>query len=331
MKLEDSELRQDVVSGDWILIAPGRNRRPQELKNKKKRKIVPKKGCIFENPQKSGNSAPIIIEPDIKNWKIQVIHNKYPALDHNGVVAVLGRQGPFFVIPGVGHHDLVITRDHNKNFPKLSKKEAEFVLHTFQRRYMSLKRDPYVSYVSIFHNWGLTAGASIYHPHYQMISMPVIPPDVEHSFAGSKRYFDSHHSCVHCDIIKWEAKEKKRIIYENRGAIAFAPFVSREPMEVRVFPKMHLPFFEDTKDTELMYIADALQEALRRIENKLNGPDYNFFIHTAPVCNKSDFEHYHWHIEIRPKVDIEGGFELSTGMEINVIDPDEAAKFLRGK
>lgn len=329
--MENSELRQDIVSGDWILIAPGRSKRPQELTNKKKRKAVPKKGCVFENPQKSGNSLPTIIEPDAKDWKIQVIHNKYPALDHDGVNAVLGRQGPFFVIPGVGHHDLVITRDHNKNFPKLSKDDAISVLRAFQRRYIMLKRDPYVSYVSIFHNWGITAGASIYHPHYQMISMPVVPPDVEHSLIGSKRYFSNYHRCAHCDIVKWEEKEKKRIIYENRGAIAFAPFVSREPMEIRVFPKSHSPFFEDSKATEIAYVSEALQEALRKIEKKLNEPDYNFFIHTAPIRDKNDYKHYHWHIEIEPKVKVEGGFELSTGMEINVIDPDEAAEFLRSK
>ena len=329
--MEQSELRQDVVSGDWILIAPGRGKRPQRFAEKNKPRHSPKKGCLFEHPEKIGGGPPSIVKPRKGSWRIQVAPNKYPAVSHDGVRAVVGRQGPFLVIPGVGHHDLVITRDHNKNFPALSRKDAELVLQTFKERYLMLKRDRYVAYVSIFHNWGLRAGASVYHPHYQIVALPVIPPDVGHSLYGSKRYNRRHHRCVHCDIIKWEKREDKRIVYENRGAVAFAPFVSREPMEIRVFPKTHSPFFEESTVSKLSYVADALQEVLRRVEKKLGHPDYNFFIHTAPVRNRKDYRHYHWHVEIQPKIDIEGGFELSTGVEINVIDPDEAAEFLSSK
>jgi UDPglucose--hexose-1-phosphate uridylyltransferase len=329
--IRHSELRQDIVSGEWILIAPARGGRPKQFAEKKKFKPASKKGCPFEHPEKAGGGAPSIIHPRGVNWRIQVIPNKYPAVNHREIMAVLGMQGPFFVIPGVGYHDLVVTRGHNKNFPALPRKDAELVLQTFKERYLMLERDRYVSYISIFHNWGPRAGASIYHPHYQIIALPVIPPDVEHSLVGSKKYSNKHRRCVHCDIIKWEKKEGKRIIYENRGAIAFAPFVSREPMEIRVFPKKHLPFFEKSTASELSYVADAMQKALRMVEKKLGYPDYNFFIHTAPVRNRENYRYYHWHIEIQPKIDIEGGFELSTGIEINTIDPDEAAEFLRSK
>lgn len=329
--MEQSELRQDTVSGDWILIAPGRGKRPSEFADKRKLKPAPKKGCLFEQPEKAGGGEPSIVEPAGANWRIKVVPNKYPAVSHDGIRAVVGRQGPFFVIPGVGHHDLVVTRDHNKNFPALSDGDARLVMHTLQRRYKMLKRDRYVSYISIFHNWGPKAGASIYHPHYQIIALPVIPPDVGHSLSGSKKYNRKHRRCVHCDIVKWEKKEGKRVICENADAIAFAPFVSREPMEIRVFPKTHSPFFEDARAPEIAKVSDILQEVLRKVEKKLKNPDYNFFVHTAPVRNKQSYRHYHWHIEIQPKVEIEGGFELGTGMEINIIDPDEAAEFLRGK
>ena len=126
-------------------------------------------------------------------------------------------------------------------------------------------------------------------------------------------------------------KKKKRIIYENKGAIVFAPFVSREPFELRIFPKKHSPYFENTLDIDLSYIADALQFALKRIEKKLDDADYNFFIHTAPLKNKKRYSHYHWHIEVLPKLNISAGFELSTGIEINVVDPDFAANILKHK
>lgn len=130
-------------------------------------------------------------------------------------------------------------------------------------------------------------------------------------------------------MIDWEKKQKKRIVYENAGAIAFTPFVSKNTYEIRVFPKTHLPFFENTLDEEIDYAVDALQSVLKKVEKNLNDPDYNFFIHTAPIKNKEKYKMYHWHIEVVPKLSINAGFELGTGMEINEVDPDQAAALLR--
>ena len=130
-------------------------------------------------------------------------------------------------------------------------------------------------------------------------------------------------------MIDWEKKEKKRLIYENKGAIVFAPFVSQEPFELRVFPKKHLSYFEDTSVKDMEFVVDALQNALIKIERKLKNPHYNFFIHTSPLKNKKTRRHYHWHIEILPKISVSAGFELGTGIEITAVDPDEAAKILK--
>ncbi len=130
-------------------------------------------------------------------------------------------------------------------------------------------------------------------------------------------------------MIDWEKKCGSRVIYENKGAIAFTPFVSREPFELRVFPKKHLPFFEDTSEEDLKWMVEALQNVLIRIEKRLGDPDYNFFIHTAPLRDKKSHSHYHWHIEIVPKISVSAGFELGTGIEITVVDPDVAAKILK--
>ncbi len=339
----NSELRQDLVSGDWIVIAPKRAKKPEQFIRKDlpagrhgKRIKAPVKGCPFENPQKSGHEKPIIIyqQPTTNNqqqkkWQVQVITNKYPAFIHKKKCPIAVKKGPYSVIEGIGHHDLVITRDHYKNFPLLDKKTANLVFQAFQERYRMLKKDSCGAYVSIFHNWGPKAGASVYHPHYQIISIPVVPPDIEHSLSGSARYFQKNKKCVHCVMIKWEKKIKKRIVYENKGAVVFTPFVSREPFELRVFPKKHLPYFEDTKKEDLESVVEALQKALMIIKNKLNDPDYNFFIHTAPVLSNKNYQHYHWHIEIQPKISISAGFELGTGIEITVVDPDEAAKILK--
>ncbi|MEK9154737.1 MAG: DUF4921 family protein [Patescibacteria group bacterium] len=327
----NSELRQDIVSGDWIVIAPKRAKKPDQLIRKEKRTKVSAKDCPFENPQKSGHSQPFLLyhKKNSKDWLVQGIENKYPAFIHKNVCAKTFNHGPYPIIEGVGHHDLIITRDHNKNFGALSASEANLVFQAFKERYLSVTKGDCSAYVSIFHNWGPKAGASVYHPHYQMTAIPVVPPDVGHSLLGSARYFDENKKCVHCVMIEWEKKINRRIIYENKGAIVFAPFVSREPFELRVFPKNHLSYFEDTASKEMSFVVDALQKALLKIEKKLKDPDYNFFIHTAPVSDKRQHSHYHWHIEILPKISISAGFELGTGIEITVVDPDEAAKILK--
>jgi len=327
--MNNNELRQDLVSGDWIVIAPKRAKKPQQLIKKEKRLKVPKKDCPFEDPQKSGNGNPILIYKSKNDWLVQVLQNKYPAFTPKSDKVKIFKEGPYSVVDGIGYHDLVITRDHDKNFPALSPKEANLVFRSFVERYKMLAENPCSAYVSIFHNWGLKAGASVYHPHYQIITIPVVPPDVSHSLNGSLNYFRKNKKCVHCVMIDHERKNKKRIVYENKEAIVFAPFVAREPFELRVFPKRHLPYFEDTPEPIMKMVVDALQKALKKIETKLFDPDYNFFFHTTPVLGKKKYDHYHWHIEIQPKISISAGFELGTGIEITVVDPDEAAKILR--
>lgn len=331
----NSELRQDLVSGDWIVISPQRAKRPADLIRKSdKRKKTSLKGCPFEDPQKSGHNEPILIYKRKKDWQVQIIQNKFPVFTPSyqtgiSICASIFQKGPYLTIDGKGHHDLAITRDHNKNFPHLSKKQAELVFKAFQDRYKMFSVDKCLAYALIFHNWGPKAGASIYHPHYQLIALPVIPPDVQHSLNGSLNYFEKHKKCVHCVMLDWERRNKSRVIYENQRAIAFAPFVSREPFEIRIFPKIHSPFFEDASSEELSDVVEALQNVLLKIEKKLKDPDYNFFIHTAPLRDKNKHRHYHWHIEILPKISISAGFELGTGIEITVVDPDEAAKILK--
>ncbi len=326
----EPELRQDPVSGDWIIIAPGRGTRPHMARGVAvKRKKSPKKGCPFEDPQASGNSEPVLVYPNKENWQVQVLENKYPALRHHDVCATPRVSGPFERLQANGHHDVIITRDHQQNFPRLSPNEANQLFQAFRDRYLTLSADPCIEYAFFFHNWGPAAGASVYHPHYQVIALPVVPPDVHHSLEGSRRFFEEKNKCVHCEMILWEQKDKARVIFENDKAIAFAPFVSRSPYEVRIFPKQHQPNFESALDSDVSAAVEALQFTLRKMEKNLGDPDYNFFLHTAPMKEKDKYGHYHWHIEVIPRLNIRASFELGTGVEINDVDPDAAAKILR--
>lgn len=330
-RMQYSELRKDLVSGDWIVIATGRRARPRDIgEKKKKRTPAPKAGCPFESLG-GGSGEPILYYGTKQNWRVQVIKNKYPAFVHyNNLCAEKFARGPYTLMQGVGHHDLVITKSHEKNFPELAARDARLVFCAFRDRYRMMAEDRCIAYTLIFQNWGPSAGASVFHPHYQMISLPIIPPDVEHSLKGSNKYFERNRKCVHCVMVDWEKRQKKRIVHENRHVIAFAPFVSRVPFEIRIFPKKHFPHFVETPQAVLFGAADMLQKILRSFKNRLQDPDYNFFIHTTPMKHKKK-DNYHWHIEILPKITTRAGFEFGTGIEINTVDPDEAASILRKK
>lgn len=327
-----SEFRKDIVSGDWIIMAPERAKRPKDfLSTKTKRIPTPKESCPFEDLQKSGNWPPILSYPNIKDWQVVIIPNKYPALAHLEACAQEFPVGPYIASGGIGHHDLLLTRDHEKNVEFQTREQAVRVFQILQQRYLQLADDPCMVYTSMFFNWGPKAGASLFHPHYQILSLPIVPPDVAHSLEGSKNYFKTHRRCVHCTMIEFEQKQKIRVVAANRHAIAFAPFVSRSALEVRVFPRVHYPSFEHTPRAALAGVVDVLRMVMGKMTNRLNDPDRNFFIHTAPLKHQNRFDYYHWHIEVIPKFGSPGGFELSTGIEINVISPEHCAAMLNGK
>jgi len=178
------------------------------------------------------------------------------------------------------------------------------------------------------HNYGKEAGASIYHPHSQIFGISIIPPDVQSSLDGSRRYYHKEGKCVHCVMIEYELKDKSRLIFENEHFIAFCPFASRVNYEVRIFPKFHSPNFEKINENQEKQLAEIFRICLNKIYEKLNNPAYNFFIHTAPTTTEH-IEHYHWHIEILPRISKWAGFEIGTGIEIITVAPEEAAKQLK--
>ncbi|MFH0890784.1 MAG: hypothetical protein V1856_02000 [Candidatus Liptonbacteria bacterium] len=325
------EYRQDLVSGEWVIMAPERAKRPHELWKKiPKRQKTPKSECPFEDLKKTGNWPPILSLPRGKKWEILVLPNKYPAVQHLNICAVDAKRGPYSVKSGIGAHDVVLLRDHNKPLADLTLRQATNVLLAIRDRYRMFAGDPCLSYVIGIHNWGPTAGASLYHPHLQILTLLIIPYLVKRSLRGSHAYFKKHGRCAHCDIMAHEKKHKGRIVAENAGAIAICPFVSWREYEVRIFPKKHQSNYEDSDVNTLKYVADILQKTLRMMRKNLHDPDLNFYLHGAPLKEKE--KHYHWHIELVPNVPpTPAGFELGTGIEITTTDPDFAAAVLRGR
>lgn len=333
-----SELRQDIVTGDWIVVATGRARRPQDFAAGEGVPRVPKSECPFERLlpaalavfDRGGESYRLTAKDRsylMDNWWLQVVPNKYPAFGR-GSCRVLRRVGPHHAQDGVGFHEVLVTRDHDRSPGLQRPAELAVLLKAYRERYLALKDELCVEYISIFHNHGQAAGASIYHPHSQLVAIPVVPPDVGRSLRGSRAYFHQRRRCVHCTMVAFERRERRRIVFENRDFIAFCPYVSRTAFEVRMFPKRHNPQFETMSDGEVLAAAEVLFWILSSLHRKLNDPAYNFFIHTAPPV-QGDYRHYHWHVEVLPKTAIWAGFEIGTGIEISTIAPETAAKFLR--
>jgi UDPglucose--hexose-1-phosphate uridylyltransferase len=195
---QHSELRQDIVSGEWVLVATGRAKRPHRYSTRAHRKQQSASECPFEGPR-INDTEPILWYPhpasnakdNFDEWYVQVVENLYPAVSsHKEVTCALERpDGLYNTMPGIGYHELIITRPHDRSLGEMTPAEAALVVRSYRERYVALGNDACVAYILVFHNHGHEAGASISHPHSQLIALPVVPPDVQRSFRGSAAFF----------------------------------------------------------------------------------------------------------------------------------------------
>jgi len=331
-KNQISELRHDLVTGDWVVIATGRAKRPEDFAAVKRAEVRedPDKPCFFCHPEETGQEEDVLIYQDEEgDWSLRVFPNKYPAFSR-GKTTRHFEEGPYFGMDGTGYHEIVVTRDHKKQIAEMDVLRVAEIIDAYQDRYIDLMNKKSVNYIEIFHNHGREAGASIAHPHSQLMAIPVISPYVNLELSGADIYFQANKKCVYCTMIEWETEHKKRIVFENADFLAFCPYASRASFEVWVIPKRHKPYFERTSTSEKLKLAEALQVSISKIFKALGDPAYNFYIHTSP-CDGKDYSHFHWHIEILPRTSVWAGFELSTGIEISSIQPETAAEFLRNQ
>lgn len=328
-----SELRQDIVTGDWVVISTVRGRRPDEFaKPQEETREDSDKMCLFCYPEETGQEKDVLIyETPEGDWSLRVFPNKYPAFSRPaGGKIKHEEEGPYFWMDSVGYHEVIVTRDHDRQIALMDTYAVAEIIDAYQDRYIDLMNKRSVNYIEIFHNHGKAAGASIPHPHSQLMAVPVISPYIKLELDGAQDYWRANKHCVYCTIASWELEHKKRVVFENDEFIAFCPFASRAAFETWVVPKKHKPYFERIPVSSKMKAAEALQAAISMIYKALKNPPYNFYIHTAP-CDGQDYPHFHWHIEIIPWTSVWAGFELSTGIEISTIEPEAAAEYLRNQ
>jgi UDPglucose--hexose-1-phosphate uridylyltransferase len=312
------ELRRDPITGRWVIISTDRANRPMDFI----RESVVIKGnanCPF-CPGNEGKTPREILAygrngsgKDTPGWSLRVVPNKFPALCMNGV----------------GAHEVIIeTPDHNLTLASMPEKPIEEVFWAYRDRMLDLKNDRRFRYVLLFKNHGEPAGATLEHTHSQLIALPIVPKRVREEVDNSKHYYDEKERCIFCDMIRQEIETSTRMILENDFFIALAPYAPRFPFETWILPRQHSSAFENMPAPYYGSLARIMRDFLNRLDSVLSFPSYNYVIHTSPIGEEIN-DHYHWHIEMMPKLTKVAGFEWGTGFYINPTPPEEAARFLR--
>ncbi len=201
-------------------------------------------------------------------------------------------------------------------------------LQMYRERTLQLQRDPRLKYVLLFRNHGKTAGASLEHPHSQLVALLLVPEAVQRKIEGIARYEAQHGRCLYCDMLAQELDFGKRVVLQNEHFVVFAPFAARFPFELCLLPKHHSAHFAQEPPKVLVAFATILQETLKRLYQVLDDPPYNYMIHTAPI-NLEREPLFHWHLVLVPRLTIPAGFEMGTGISINTMAPEDAAEHLR--
>jgi UDPglucose--hexose-1-phosphate uridylyltransferase len=327
------DLRKDPIVGRWVIIAKNRAKRPADLAEGTS--LRPSGGfCPFCEGQESHTPGEIAscraadTLPDQPGWTVRVVPNKFPALEIEGGLNKRG-EGMYDMMRGVGAHEVIIeSPSHLISTTQLSNDHLRDIFWIYRDRLIDLKQDGRLVYGMIFKNAGAAAGASLEHAHSQLIVTPIVPISVSEEIDGSHAYYRYRGRCVFCDMLEQELASERRIVLDSPDFVAFCPFAARFPFETWIVPTSHASHYETLSRESCDELARVVKRVLLNIETALDRPAYNYIIHTAPFDTPA-LPHYHWHIEIIPRVTRTAGFEWGTGFYINPVPPEEAAAFLR--
>jgi UDPglucose--hexose-1-phosphate uridylyltransferase len=338
-----SQLRKDHISGHWVIIASERSKRPDDFRPAQpEKKDNPAGFCPFclGNETKTPPEVFALRKngsvPDEPGWWVRVVPNKFPALTR-GQPPQRMVKGLFESMDGVGVHEVIIeTPNHDHEWSDLPLAHLRDVLWTYQQRVQSIETESQYQYIQVFKNKGKEAGASLSHPHSQIVATPIIPKRVKEEIWSSDRFFRRAKGCLFCRTFDEEIKAKERIIRVNSHFAVMAPFASRFPFEMRIQPLRHSPFFAMVADDELLSLAESLHTVLAKLKTILSDPPFNVILHQGPhpgLARKAwpNMESiFHWHLEIIPVLTRLAGFEWGTGFYINPVSPESATSYLKG-
>lgn len=311
-----SEIRKDYLLNKYVIITPGRAKRPRDIHEET---ILHRdKTCVLcpEDIERKlivdsigPTSAKATAGKPRQKWKVLTLNNKYPAV-------TLKNKKAF------GWQEVIIeTPKHGIELGELSETEICDVLQMYKKRTKEISLMKKMDYILVFKNNGSKAGASILHAHSQIFATNMLPPDVHEELDAAKKYRFDNKTCPYCDIIKKESKSKRKIFVNSKISV-FAPYASAYHYEAWLFPQRHVDNITKLTSKELSSFAKALKKLLIKLHSI--DVSYNFFMHQV-ISDKDQ----HFYIKLQPRDSIWAGIELGSGLVINSISPEVAAKFYR--
>lgn len=332
-----SELRQDPTTEEWVIIATERAKRPHAFRQQREEaKILLRHDdtCPF-CPGNEAQTPPEVAryvtsdDGDLEGWDVRVVPNKFPALTPQGTTERRKNGDLFRHTDGIGVHEVIIESPrHDLGVADMDEDQLTLVLRAYRDRYNALKSHPYWRFITIFRNYGESAGTSLVHPHSQLIATPIAPTYLRRKYDVAFRYYDAMGRCLYCDLLEAELADGRRVVAETENFLIFHPYASRLPFETWIAPKQHQASFGLFPEAMLGDLAKALQLTLLDLKETLNDPDFNYAIYTAPAEDEDD-PYYDWHIRIVPRLTIPAGFEMGSGIYINTALPEHTAEFMR--
>jgi len=331
-----SEWRQDPLTGRWVIIAARRGRRPNEFAGVTHVPADPD-ACPF-CPGHESRTTPEILAvgrspgeaADGPGWRMRVFPNLYPAL--SVPVTAVDTDPPWPLRSGAGSHEVVvITPDHGGGLHTLGAGQLAELLVVLKGRVRKLGAAAGVRHVLVFFNQGADAGATLVHPHGQILASSLVPRLVREKMECFANHRDRAGDCLLCAMVARDEEAGDRLVVAGTDAVAIAPWASRFPYEMLVVPRSHAPGLESAGDPTLPGVAEVLAEALDRLARKVPDPSLNLVLHGAPGPDDEAGTDFHWHLEILPRLARLAGFEAGTGFAINALAPETAAGRLRGE
>ncbi len=319
-----SELRLNPLTGRWVTIATERSTRPDEFPATRLAvEADPSRPCPFCPGHEEDTPPALETYGDDVNWRVRVVPNRYPAFSGSEPLSV-ANLGPLFRRADASgiHEVLVLTPDHDATFADLPDDQVALVMAAIRDRLRAHADAPQVRYSQVIVNYGREAGASLRHPHGQLLGIPFVPGEVADEEAGFRRFGAA---CALCSLVEAETDADHRVVHADASCLVVCPFWSGVPYQMLVVPRTHEGHLRDADDATLTAVGLAVRDALTSLRDKAGDLAYNVVVHTLPHHHDS---RYHWHVHIVPRVASVVGFEQGTGVLINIVAPEAAAELL---
>ncbi|CAN1212450.1 galactose-1-phosphate uridylyltransferase [Tumidithrix helvetica PCC 7403] len=330
--MSGSHIRLNRATREWVIYSPIRRKRPQDFQPKQPEvpPLEPRSHrCPFCMMDTNDREAMLLEIPNLTgtSWQTCVVPNKYPALSPD-VEPKRSMSGIYMELPGYGHHEIVIeSPEHDQTIATMTIEAVSAVIESYRQRYLELIKIKKNLFVMIFRNHGKAAGASLQHPHSQIIATPIVPRRQRWLEDEAQRYFDEWGTCAYCDMVEFELSDRHRVICDNEQFLAFIPYAAEVPFEILILPKEHNADFGTISPSQTISFAKILKEVLAKLYVKLKNPAYNYAILTAARYKASEPQ-LHWYCQIRPHLTTPAGFEMGSGIRINPSLPEADAAFL---